>query len=120
MKKIIFIIFFILAILYSSNVYAIEANETMKEQEEALGISGFIKEAENYTKDTFSDIDISSIYESAISGNIETKGIFNAIIKLAGTEVLNTLKILGYILVIIVIHGIIKSISDGIDNRSCW
>lgn len=116
MKKLIFIISFLLAIQYGNTVYA-ETNETLKSQEESLGISEFIKETEKYTKDTFSDIDINSIYENALSGNIKTSGIINPILKLAGKEVANTLKTIGYILVIIIIHGIIKTVSEGMGNR---
>lgn len=94
MKKIIFIIFFLLAIQYENCVYATETNETLKTQEEALNISGFIKESENYTKDTFSDIDLNSIYKSAISGNIDMKGVLSIVLKLVGDETLNTIKIL--------------------------
>lgn len=116
MKKLIFIISFLLAIQYGGNVYA-ETNETLKLQEETLGISGFIKETEKYTKDTFSDVDLNSIYEDALSGTINKSGMLNSILKLLGKEVANTLKTLGYILVIIIIHGIIKTISEGMGNR---
>lgn len=117
MKKIIFIISFLLAIGYGG-VYATEAtNETMKEQEESLGISEFIKEAENYTKETFQDTDLSYIYKSAISGEVEIPCLLDNILNLAFKEVASTIRTLGYILIIIVIHGIIKSISDGMNNR---
>ena len=116
MKKLIFIISFLLAIQYGNTVCA-ETNETLKAQEESLGISEFIRETEEYTKDTFSDIDINSMYENALSGNINTNGIVNSIFKLAGKELASTLKTLGYILVIVIIHGIIKTISEGMGNR---
>ncbi len=116
MKKLIIIIFFLITIQYEGNVYA-ETNETIKEQEKNLGISSFISEAENYTKDIFSDIDVSSIYEDAISGKIQTSGIGKTILKVAGKEVANTVRTLGYILIIVVVHGIIKSVSEGLGNR---
>ncbi len=116
MKKLIFIISFLLAIQYGGKIYA-ETNETLKSQEEALGISGFIEETEKYTENTFSDIDLNSIYENALSGNMNTSGLMNSILKLTGKEVANTLKTLGYILIIVIIHGIIKTISDGMGNR---
>lgn len=119
MKKIIFIIAFLLAIGHET-VYATETNETMKEQEESLGISEFIKEAESYTKDTFKDTDLNNLYKNAISGEIEIPGLLNSVLSLVGDEVLNTIKTLGYILIIIVIHGIIKSISEGMGNRRNW
>lgn len=94
MKKVIFIIFFLLAMQYGNCVYAIETNETLKTQEETLNISEFIKESENYTKDTFSDIDLNTIYKSAISGNIDMNGILSIVLKLIGNETLNTIKTL--------------------------
>lgn len=120
MKKLIFIISFLLAIQYGGNVYANSNEKIIEEQEESLGIASFIREATKYTKDTFSDIDINSMYESAISGNIDTSGILNKILNLAGKEIINTLRTLGYILVIIIIHGIIKSVSEGMGNRRGW
>jgi len=117
MKKIIFMICFVLTLFYSSLVYGADMNETIKTQEEALGISDFIKEAGSYTKDTFSNMDVSSIYKDAISGKIEINGISKGILKIAGKEVSNTIRILGYILIIIIVHGIIKNISEGMGNN---
>ena len=57
------------------------------------------------------------MYENALSGNINTNGIVNSIFKLAGKELASTLKTLGYILIIVIIHGIIKTISEGMGNR---
>lgn len=94
MKKIIFIISFLLAIQYGGIVYGAETNELLEEQEETLGISEFINEAEKYTKETFSDIDLTSIYENALSGNIEINDILNTILKLTGNEFLTTLRTL--------------------------
>lgn len=116
MKKLIFIIAFLLAIIYSVPVFAVDINESLKEQEDTLEISGFLNEAEKYTEDVFDDFDLNSIYKEAISGNINTEGILGNILKITGNEVQNTIKTLGYILIIIIIHSIIKSISEGIGN----
>lgn len=116
MKKLIFIISFLLAILYSVPVYAMDVDESIKTQEEALGISGFIKEAGNYTKEVFEDLDLNSVYKDAISGEINTEGLLNSILKIAGGEVQNTIRTLGYILIIVIIYSIIKNISEGMGN----
>lgn len=116
MKKLIFIISFLLTILYSVPVYAMDVDETIKTQEEALGISGFIKEAGNYTKEVFEDLDLNSVYKDAISGEINTEGLLNSILKIAGGEVQNTIRTLGYILIIVIIYSIIKNISEGMGN----
>ena len=73
MKKIIFAISFLLIFFLEQPVYGTNTNEILKEQEDALSISGFIKEAQSYTEDNFSDIDISSVYKDAISGNMNFK-----------------------------------------------
>ncbi len=117
MKKIIFIISFLLAIQYTNITYAVNTNETFKEQEETLGISAFLKESEDYTKNVFDGIDLKAMYKDAISGNIQPNGIIKGILKITGDEVINTIKTLGYILVIIVVHSIIKSISEGLGNN---
>ncbi len=117
MKKILFIIFFILVIQYTNVTYAVDTNETLKEQEETLGISDFIKESEDYTKNAFDGLDLKKMYKDAITGKIEANGIMKGIIKITGKEVINTIRTLGYILVIIVIHSIIKNISDGLGNN---
>lgn len=73
MKKIITIIIFLITILNTSSTLAVQTEEIIKEQEEELGISGFIKEAQKYTDETFDEINIKDIYKSALSGNIEKK-----------------------------------------------
>lgn len=118
MKKIIVILLFIMSILSTNIVYAENTNdEIIKEQEETLGISNFIKEAKKYTSETFEDLDISSLYKDALSGKINASGIIGMILKILGTEVTKTIRNLGYILIIIIIHSIIKSISEGMGNE---
>ena len=75
MKKVVLLFIFLLVIIYTNPCYCTETNETIKTQEEALGISEFIKEAENYTKDSFDDFDLKLIYKNAITGNISPDGI---------------------------------------------
>lgn len=94
MKKIISIISFLLLIQLGSYVYGTDTNETIKEQEKALGISDFLEEAEKYTEETFTDIDLGNIYNSAISGEIDTNGLLSAVLSLVGEEVLNTITTL--------------------------
>lgn len=75
MKKIIFIISFLLAISYPSFCIANDETGVVKEQEETLGISSFIEESENYTKEVFKTSDLNTLYKDALSGNINLKGI---------------------------------------------
>ena len=113
-KKIIIIFFIISSICVTS--YA--TDEIIKEQMSSLKISDFISESENYTKDTFPNLDINELLNSAISGQINNKGIYSSIFSLLGQELVKVLKILASILLIIVIHSLLKSVSDNLANNS--
>lgn len=117
MKKIILIIFFVITLFANNISYAEESEEIIKEQEETFGISGFIKQAEKYSGEVFEDIDINTLYKEALTGNMNTKGIVNIVFKILGSEVTKTITSLGYILIIIIVHSIIKSISEGMGNN---
>ena len=114
MKKIIII--FLLIFLCVSPVFAETTDETMRDQEKELGILEFIDEASKYTKENFEDIDLKEMYKNAVSGETNLKGIANVILKLAGNEIKSTIQTLGYILIIIIIHSVIRNISEGMGN----
>lgn len=122
MKKII--ILFVLIILIPIPVLAEteevseETNEEiMQSTKEHFNISEFLKDMETYTGDFFEDMDIGEIFNQAIQGKIDNKTLYTKILSLLGTEVTSTLKILISILVVIVIHGILKSITDNLENN---
>lgn len=122
MKKIVFILTFFLTICcsitsYGTETNSIDTNGIIGEQEKSLGITEFIKESKEYVGETFSDVDLSTLYKDAISGDINLQGFLGKVIKLTGKEVASTIRSLGYILVIIIIHSIIKNISDGLGNN---
>ena len=83
-----------------------------------MNISSFIKEAQKYTQNTFKDIDVNELFTSAITGKIDNDTIIKSIVSLVGKEVLNCATVLGSILVIIIIHSILKSISEGLENKN--
>ena len=91
-------------------------SEILKNQQQTFGISDFIKETEKYSKDALDDIDIQNLLNSAISGNIDNKGLLKKIINLLGVDILSTLKIFISILVIILIHSILKSFAEDLNN----
>ena len=114
-KKII-----ILSLLFfiASSTYSLATNsKIIDKQKEKLGISVFINESKKYTQDAYSDLNMNEIFKSAISGKIDNKTIIKKIINLFGKEVKEAIKILGSIAVIIVIHSILKSINEGLDNK---
>ena len=116
MKKIILI--FILILIIPTKVSAETEEEIMSSTQEKFNISGFINQAQEYTGDFFEDMDLSDIFNQAVQGKVNNQTIYKKIIKILGNEVSSNIKILISILVIIVIHGILKSITDSLDNSN--
>lgn len=120
MKKVTIFLFIFWFIFF--NVFAPftisygSSDETLKEQQEEFGIQDFIKNSKQYTGEFFEDIDIEEMLNSAIQGKVDNSSILKRVLSLLGTEVVNSLKTIGSILVIIVIHAILKSISESLEN----
>lgn len=122
MKKKICVIVLTILILISKNCYAsnnteeINKDTILNEQQASFGIKDFLKEAENYLPDFISDIDIFNIFNSAVKGNIDNSTFLKKIWEKLGAQIIDALKILINILIIILIHSILKSITDGLEN----
>lgn len=116
-KKIFLILFTFITLLISTVSYSadLETN-TILEQGESFGINSFIENSKEYTGEFFEDIDINQILNSAIKGEIDNTTIYQKILSLLGTEVQKGLKSLISILVIIIIHSVLKSISESLEN----
>lgn len=127
MKIILMIIIMVISVLsprksYCSNnisntqsATSIDENE-LESQEKTFGISSFIQNSKQYTGEFFEDIDISDILNSAIKGKIDNSNIYKKILSKLGNEVQNGVKSLACILAIIIIHSILKSISESLEN----
>lgn len=116
MKKIIYLL--LLIIIIPNTVYAESEEEMLQSVQEQFNISGFIKDTEQYTGDFFEEMNISEIFNQALQGNINNQTLLQKVLKIFGQEITSSLKILISILVIIVIHGILKSITDNLENSS--
>lgn len=114
-KKIILII--IIAIIFIPKTVKAEDN-TIATQKEIFGINSFIENSKQYTGEFFADADISEILNSAISGKVDNSKIYKKILNILGTEVQTGIKSLLSILAIIIIHSILKSISESLENDS--
>ena len=112
-KKIVIIIAIIIAI---PNIVQ-ASSEVLEEQKSMLNISSFIKEANRYSKENFPDLDMGEVLNSAIKGEIKGNFWEKLIFNILGKEVTQTLKTLGVVLAVIVIHSVLKSISDGLENK---
>ncbi len=125
MKKIFKIIVLIIIYFFLINTISLGADnnlessrqEIMESQQNSLNITGFIKEAQKYTKDSFEDINLNNLFTSAISGKIDNTIIIKSITKILGKELVDCITVLGSIIIIIVIHSILKSISEGLNNK---
>ncbi len=104
--------------LMPCKLFAETEDEILDSTEEKFNINGFIKETQEYAGDFFEDMDLSDMLNQAIQGKVDNQSILKKIIKLLGKEVNSSLKTLISILVIIVIHGILKSITDNLDNKN--
>ena len=111
-------ILFIIIIIFPKKVFAETEEEIMDTTQEKFNINDFINEAQNYTGDFLEDVDLNNILSQAIQGKVDNKTIFQKILKLLGSEINTSLKTLISILVIIVIHGILKSITDNLENKN--
>ena len=114
MKKIVvqIIIIFIIFIQSTSARAATLNTQMLQEEKENFGISDFIKETEQYTDEFFDDIDISDTLNSAITGKIDNNKIFKKILKIFGNEMVASIKTLVAVLTIVLIHSILKAITD--------
>ena len=101
----------------SNNTVQIDENE-ISNQEEIFGISSFIQNSKQYTGNFFDDIDIGEILNSAIKGEIDNTTIYKKILNKLGNEVQTGIKSLACILAIIIIHSILKSISESLETDS--
>lgn len=117
-KKILIIVVILTIISKITFSYATNSSteDTLKEQQETFGISSFIEKSKQYTGEFFEDIDINDILSSSIKGEIDNSTIYKKILNLLGKEVQTGIKSLISILVIIIIHSVLKSVSESLEN----
>lgn len=127
MKKIVWIIGIVLLLVSfmpcdcyaeDSTEESIDTSTILQSQQDSLNISSFLKEVERYTSATYQDIDVGELFNSALTGSVDNEKIFKSILSLIGDEIVSSITVLGSIIVIIVIHSILKSISEGLENKS--
>ncbi len=117
MKKIFYI--FLIIIIYINIICPTSMateEETLEEQQEEFGISDFIKEANEYSGEFFEGIDMDEILQNAIKGEVDNQTILKKILNLIGGELVGGLSVLGSILAIVIIHSVLKSVSESLEN----
>ncbi len=117
--KLITIIVLIIMCIQHTKVKAYENTDNIiEDQQNNFGISSFIENAQNYTGEFYQDTNIKDIFQEAVKGKINNNNIYEKILKLLGKEVQTAIKNLISILVIIIIHSILKSISENLENEN--
>ena len=116
MKKKITVLILLILSFTLPKTYAASSKETLLEQKQSFGIGTFIKEAESYKGEFFEGIDINEVFENAISGNVDNNTLIKKILNLFGKEFLSSLKTVFSILIIIIIHSVLKAISESLEN----
>lgn len=118
MKKLITIFAILICIFGTSISIADTEDEVINSQMDSFNISSFIDEANKYSNNILKDIDIHELLNNAIKGEADTNQLLKNIFPLLGTEIKEALKVMGSILIIVLIHSVLKSISDNLNNKS--
>ncbi len=114
-KKLIIIMLITIMYMFPNASIAKESDEEgLDKQAKSLGVSSFIGEAEKYSD----ELDISDIFQSSMKGNIDNNKILKVIFKLLGKDVIEAIKTVSGIIIIVIIHSILKSISENLGNES--
>lgn len=115
MTKKIIILFIIIYFAILPLSYATDA--IISSQMEALNLSSFIKEGENYTKEIFPDVDFNDFFNLALRGEIDNKIIAKGILSVFGDEIVSAISLLGTVLIVVIIHSLLKNFTDNLDNK---
>ena len=111
-----FIILFIIIHIFI-NPTSFATDEIISSQMEALNLSSFINEGEKYTEEIFPDIDLDTLLNSAIRGEINNEQIYRGVLSLLGDEIVSAISLLGSILIIIIIHSLLKSFTENLSKN---
>lgn len=115
-KIIVTSIIFFLFILIPTDVKFCKETDTLNEQQEEFKIQNFINSANEYTGEFLNDIDMNDILNNAIKGEVDNSTLTKKIFNLFGKEITANISSIVSIIAIILIHSILKSISESLEN----
>lgn len=117
LNRILFLIIVqMFVMMFTQTIYATE--EIIQQQNSAFKIQDFLKETEKYIDEMSEQIDIQEVFSLAIKGQINNKTMFNLVLGILGQEVVGALYGLISILVVIIIHSVLNSISESLESDS--
>ncbi len=115
-KIIVTSIIFFLFILIPTDVKFCKETDTLNEQQEEFKIQDFINSANEYTGEFLNDIDMNDILNNAIKGEVDNSTLTKKIFNLFGKEITANISSIVSIIAIILIHSILKLISESLEN----
>ncbi len=77
-----------------------------------------MNQSEVYTKNSFPDLDLNTVFESGIQGKLNIPGFWGFIVNIFGDELKSGISGIVAILIVIVIHSILKAIIENLSNSS--
>lgn len=115
MKKILLLT--LLIFLLVPNV-SFSTETIVEDQMKALNLGTFIEESGKYTNEVFPELDVQELITKSLTGKVDNGIFYKALLRLLGKELVSNITVLGSVLILIVIHSILKSISGNLGNEN--
>lgn len=112
-RKLIFFAVFLIVLFQTNICFAIEESEILNNQIEELQINKLINDIEEVTDE---NIDLKEVFQKSIRGESSGNILIKAIGLILGEQLRATFKIMISILLVIIIYGILKTISENLGN----
>ena len=112
-KKLIICIIILLLFFQMKIVFAAEENEILNSQIEELKINKLIEDIEEVTDE---NIDLNDVFQKSVKGESSGNILIKAIELILGEQLKATFKIMISVLLVIIIYGILKNISQNLGN----
>ncbi len=92
--------------------------EILNEQIDSLGINNFLNASKKYTENVFPDLDIVSLFNNSLNGDISNTFSIKNVGEIFLNELNIAISLLISILIIIIVHSIFKAIAENLENTS--
>lgn len=92
--------------------------EILESQMNSLKIKQFLDSAQKFTNEAFPGLNVSEMFKSSLTGNLNNVSILNYFAKIFSEELMIAINLISSVLIIIVIHSIFKTIIESLENSS--
>lgn len=117
MKKIIFFICFFIIMLPWTSTFG-KSDISFENEQNQFKINSFLKSSKEFGGEFLDNINIDEVLNNVIEGKVDNSSLLKGFLKIISNNIPKVLKTIGSILVIIVIHSVLKSISESLENDS--